>query len=513
MLKTKVAPEKVAIYIRWSTEDQGQGHTLEIQRESCRYYALSQGWTVRDDLTFIDEGYSGSNLTRPALALLREAVKACRVDCVVVYKLDRLSRNIKDIINLVLDEWEGRCCVRSTQEPVDTTTDAGKMFFTMLGSFADFERATIRTRTWSGKLKNAEKGRNPGVPYPYGLCKGDDGHYALLEAEAAVVREIFDMYAKGRSCRAIALALNERGVRTRGGRGWSDAHVSKILRNPLYIGRLVYNREAHAQGQRTGQIIMNDPDQVIVVDQVAPAIVDPETWEQVQRIRAGRPRLDRNGSARSQSGSFLLTGLLRCTCGHGVTGFYGSKVYKPYYYCVGAQKKGRAICAAGMIQAPLLERLVVDRVRQTWPLKGGYRADLFASIGDQLHRHESVVRTLQVRLDALTRSLERFKADYKAGKLTADMYTEVTDETRAERDLHLAKLREAESNRQQIMTARGDLSQSEGWFARLDDWETLQQHERRQVLQMLIGRIQVFRTRKTDELSLHIDWRLPEPTR
>jgi site-specific DNA recombinase len=118
-MKTKIASDKVAIYIRWSTEDQGQGHTLEIQRESCRYYCMSQGWVAREDLTFIDDGWSGSNLERPALTRLRDSVKAGQVECAVVYKLDRLSRNIKDIINLVLGEWEEACCVRSTQEPVE----------------------------------------------------------------------------------------------------------------------------------------------------------------------------------------------------------------------------------------------------------------------------------------------------------------------------------------------------------------------------------------------------------
>jgi site-specific DNA recombinase len=115
-----ITPDKVAIYIRWSTEDQGQGHTLEIQRESCRYFCLSQGWAPRVEQIYIDEGYSGANLERPALTRLRQAVTARLIDCVVVYKLDRLSRNIKDIINLALDEWEGLCCVRSTQEPVET---------------------------------------------------------------------------------------------------------------------------------------------------------------------------------------------------------------------------------------------------------------------------------------------------------------------------------------------------------------------------------------------------------
>jgi site-specific DNA recombinase len=509
----KVAPDKVAIYIRWSTEDQGLGHTLEIQRESSRYYALSQGWSVRDDLTFIDDGHSGGSLERPALTRLRRQVRAGRVDCVVVYKLDRLSRNIKDIINLVLDEWDGICCVRSTQEPVDTTTDAGKMFFTMLGSFADFERATIKTRTWSGKLKNAEQGRNPGFPYPFGFRKGETGGYEVVEAEAAVVRQIFDLYLRGQSCHGIARMFNEQGIATRGGRGWADAYVSAILRNPIYFGRLVFNRQAHARGRKLGKVILNDANQVITVDGAAPAIVDPQTWEQVRRIAAQRPRVDRTGSPRTRSSAFLLTGLARCTCGHSIVGYYGGKGYKPYYYCAGAQKKGPAICVAGMVQARALERFVVERVRATWPLRGAFRADMLAGLNDRLRQHDAAGAALQARLDALSRHLERFKHDYQAGKLAADLYSELTAEARRERDELVARLRSAGALRQELAAARVDLDQLETWYGKLNDWETLETAEQKQVLQMLIAQVSVFRKRRTDDVHLHIDWRLPKPVR
>ncbi|HWI66569.1 MAG TPA: recombinase family protein, partial [Symbiobacteriaceae bacterium] len=90
--QTVVDPTKVAIYIRWSTEDQGEGTTLEVQSETCRAYLVSQGWAVNPELIFIDDGYSGGSIERPAMARLRSAVAAGEVHCVVVYKLDRLSR-------------------------------------------------------------------------------------------------------------------------------------------------------------------------------------------------------------------------------------------------------------------------------------------------------------------------------------------------------------------------------------------------------------------------------------
>lgn len=510
-MKSKIAPDKVAVYIRWSTEDQGQGHTLEIQRESCRYYCLSQGWAVREDLTFIDDGCSGSTLERPALARLRRTITAGQVDCVVVYKLDRLSRNIRDIINLVLGEWEESACVRSTQEPVDTTTDAGKMFFTMLGSFADFERSTIKSRTWSGKRKNAEKGKNPGMIYPYGLQKSEEGAWEINGAEAAVVLEVFDQYIRGKSCRLIAFALNDRGVRTRSGKMWAGADISRLLRNPLYAGRLVYNRRGFAARPKVGRVLPKGPEEVVTCTGAAPAIVDQATWDQAARIRDGRPRLGRGASARTQSSPYLLSGLLKCPCGHAWIGIQGGRNHDRFYACAGARSGGPAKCASRLIKAATLDAFVVDRVRSTWPLKGPFRAELLSRLTDQLRRREAQVSVLRERLAALEAALSRFKTDYKLGKLTAEVYTELTAEVRQEREELAGALRTAQQEVQAAAATEVDLHQAETWYRQLDAWSTLELHEQQQVLRMLIGHALVSRPKGTVDVSLHIAWKLQAP--
>ncbi|MDB4894713.1 MAG: resolvase, partial [Firmicutes bacterium] len=507
-MKTKIASDKVAIYIRWSTEDQGQGHTLEIQRESCRYYCMSQGWVARDELTFIDDGWSGSNLERPALARLRDSVRAGQVECAVVYKLDRLSRNIKDIINLVLDEWEEACCVRSTQEPVDTTSDAGKMFFTMLGSFADFERSSIKSRTWSGKVKNAEKGRNPGMVYPFGLQKAEAGGWEIREDEAAVVRRIFAEYLRGRSCRLIAFGLNDQGTPTRSGRMWQNADISRLLRNPLYAGRLVFNRRAFAQKKKLGRVVEKDAAEVISCDGAAPAIVDQESWDQAARIRAGRPRVNRGASARTQSSPYLLSGLLKCPCGHAWVGIQGGKQNQRFYACAGARSAGAAKCASRSITAATLDGFVVARVRETWPLKGGFRADMLEGLADRLREHEVRVKALKGRFSAVEALLERFKGDYKAGKLAAEVYMELTRESRAEREQISGQLAAADAERREIAGSQVDLEQAGAWYARLDEWDALALTEQQQILRMLIARVVVSRPKGAQDVSIHVDWRL-----
>jgi site-specific DNA recombinase len=137
---------RYASYIRVSTEEQAEkGTSIAHQRESIEGWLKVLGLSLLEH--YIDDGYSGGNMTRPALQrLLRDAERGL-FQGVVVYKTDRLSRNIKDIVKIVLDVLDGhRLVFRSVTEPYDTSTPMGKMLFTMLGSFADFERATITER-------------------------------------------------------------------------------------------------------------------------------------------------------------------------------------------------------------------------------------------------------------------------------------------------------------------------------------------------------------------------------
>ncbi|HWI65609.1 MAG TPA: recombinase family protein, partial [Symbiobacteriaceae bacterium] len=127
-----VREDRVALYVRWSTDDQSEGTTLQVQLEGCRHFALSQGWTPQAELTFIDDGYSGATLDRPALRRLRDLVARGEIDCVIVFKVDRLSRNIVDAVDLVLGEWRDTCYFKSAREPIDSSTDLGRMIFSVL---------------------------------------------------------------------------------------------------------------------------------------------------------------------------------------------------------------------------------------------------------------------------------------------------------------------------------------------------------------------------------------------
>ena len=334
-----IAPDRVAIYIRWSTEDQGEGTTLDVQLEGCRHYVLSQGWQVTAGLTFIDDGQSGGSLDRPAMARLRGAVQEGRVDCVVVFKIDRLSRNVVDTVNLVLKEWEGRCHLKSARESIDTAEPAGKMFFYTLVSFAEWERSAIRDRTFSGRVRRACEGRNPGGRPPYGYTIGSrPGLYKTLPAQADVVRHVFRQYNSGASARSIAFSLNREGVPSPRGGAWSAGSIARMLSNPAYTGTLVYGRVSRLPRNRPAgapsRVANSLP--LAVVEGALPALITRAEFDRAQAVKQSRPGIHNRRSGRSFSSPYLLSGLLRCgLCGETLRARppYGSS--PAYYYCLG----------------------------------------------------------------------------------------------------------------------------------------------------------------------------------
>jgi site-specific DNA recombinase len=146
--EVSINPNKVAIYCRWSTDEQSYGTTCEIQLTGCKNYILSQGWNVNENLIFIDDGWSGGTLDRPHMKILRELIQEREIECVVVHKLDRLSRSLQDAVNLVVDEWEDIAYLKSVTEPISTDTMLGRQIFYLLMSLQNLK----------GKILNLELG-------------------------------------------------------------------------------------------------------------------------------------------------------------------------------------------------------------------------------------------------------------------------------------------------------------------------------------------------------------------
>ena len=505
---------KVALYIRWSTEDQGQGHTLAIQAEACRHYCLSQGWSVADTLVYVDEGWSGGSLDRPALSRLRGQVIAGSVQAVVVYRLDRLSRNIRDIIALVLGEWDGRCVIRSATEPIDTASDTGKLTFTLLSSFADFERGTIRARTLGGKRKNAEQGKNAGAPYPFGYERGEaTGTYRVVEREAAVVRLIFHLYLQGMGCKPIAEQLNSWGMAARlQGPGrprlspgtWSNTAVLRILRNPVYAGELAYGQRArNPRRGRDGErhYLVNHPDDVIRVESpyIAP-IVDQETFRRANEIRQARksPHLGR----RAAGSEHLLSGLAWCPCGHSLCGRRSKSVR--YYVCSGRKNKGASVCRSGQVRADVLEQIILAGLESMYGdvsledtgEQQRVRGEKRQMLGELLGRSDGELR--QAR-----QARERLAGDYGRGAVTGEAYQHLYDSLE---DRIRALAAAVADLKGRLCVAESDATEPPATTTLGTNFGTLNVAQRKLLLGRFLHRIVACREPGSSLLTVHVDW-------
>lgn len=469
----EIDPARVAVYIRWSTDDQGEGTTLEVQRERCRHFVLSQGWPFDAGRIYIDDGYSGGTLERPALARLRDDVRQGRIQCVVVYKIDRLSRSVVDIVDLVLKEWEGRCFVRSTTEEINTVTPAGKMFFYLLISFAEYERNLIRERTMTGKVKRAEQGLNPGFRPPYGYRLGTGpGTFAVRETEAEVVRRIYTLYRGGTGPGEIARVLNREAP----GRLWSPLAVRRILANPAYAGVLEY-------GRRKGRVLAR-------AEGAFPPIVDPQLWAEVQAMRRRQAP-----GGRSQSSPYLLSGLARCRCGAPVGG-KGVGRHR-YYLCTGRKRGRREGCDSRHIPTAVVDEAIARQMRAL--LAAADLEPLALALAQERARQVQLALTLaQQVLTALQERRRRLEADYRSGALPARIYARELEALLAE------ERQAAESIRRVDGEAAGEILPRPEAL-----WERLTIAQRRWLIRQ-VAAITLYRSGAEPEVA--VVWRQPAPS-
>lgn len=491
---------RAAGYVRVSTDEQAEeGTSIGLQIRQIQQYACTFGVDLRPDQLYVDDGWSGKDLNRPAMTRLRAAVQAGQVDCVLVAKLDRLSRNLRDTVNLCLGEWqdeaeEGRRCVlKSISEPFDTYTDFGRMVFGLLAMFAEFERRRIAERTWSGKAARAEEGRNAGhrAPYGYRLVPAPDGRgssFALVPEEAALIRRICGLYRSGAGDRQIALRLNEEGYRFRGGRLWQAQQVARVLTNPIIAGMYAYGRTTGArQGSRRlpqEQWLFSRP------EDGPPAVISAEAYQQIQALRAERRR-----QRRGRRGSALLTGLLRCgrcgsACGVKHSGPDGRYCY---YRCLREKQIGPAACGAPQVRADKLENQVTAAI---FALLDASHQELLERLRTEAERQLTGVRRALLEKHQQFSDAEALRQAYfhwlEAGRLTPEAVQQRLDQLAAQealvrKEVVLLTQRQTalENQISTLQVSHPTLPPPEA------AWAALSLPERRQLLCLLIHHVEV----------------------
>lgn len=345
------APKRCAVYTRKSTDEglERDFNSLDAQREACCAYILSQageGWE-RIDEHYDDGGWSGGSMDRPSLRQLMEDIKAGKVDIVVVYKVDRLTRSLADFAKIVeiLDE-KGASFVSVTQA-FNTTTSMGRLTLNVLLSFAQFEREVTGERIRDKIAASKRKGMWMGGTVPHGYYV-KDRKLLIDPAEAEDIRYIFNRYLELKSILKLADDLAARGMRTRartlssgqtvGNVSFGRGPLNLILKNQVYIGKIKH-RDAIYEGEHD-------------------AIINMNMFEQVQALIASNNH-DKATSASAKSPS-LLAGLITDPDRRPMSPSRGQKGVRQYCYYVTRFKPGADRSTICRLPAGEVDRIVID---------------------------------------------------------------------------------------------------------------------------------------------------------
>jgi site-specific DNA recombinase len=349
---------RCAIYSRKSSEEglELAFNSLDAQREACAAYIDSQrheGWLAIVD-RFDDGGHSGGTLQRPALQRLIRDIEAGKVDTVVCYKIDRLSRSLTDFAKLVDVFERNSVTFVSVTQSFCTTTSMGRLTLNILLSFAQFERELagerIRDKFAASRAKGLWMGGIPPLGYDV-----RDRKLVVNQAEAELVRLIFRRFLDLGSALLLIRELNAQGHHTkswttqagtfREGRPFDKGTLYKILRNRTYMGLATHKGQSYP-----GE---HEP------------IVDRATWDRVHEVLATNAKR-RGNEARARTPA-PLKGLMRCThCGSAMTPTHTrrrGRLYR-YYVCLGASRRGYDTCPVRSIAASEVESLVLGQVRR-----------------------------------------------------------------------------------------------------------------------------------------------------
>lgn len=385
----------VALYPRVSTQEQAkEGYSIDEQIERLKSYCHVMGW--KNFKLYIDAGFSGGNMNRPALQNMIKDIEAGKVEKVVVYKLDRLSRSQKDTLNMIEDIFlKNGVDFVSICENFDTASPFGRAMVGILAVFAQLEREQIKERLLMGREARAKEGRWIGVgnvPVGYNY---ENGQLIIEPFEALQVQELFELYIAGNSPRKIAKIFNEKGYKTRYGK-WYEKRIVTTLQNPVYIGKVKFNSKLY--------------------NGLHCKIINVNTFNKAQEEIEAR----RRSVIPAARHSALLSGIIFCKhCGarYGIT---QSGKYK-YYTCYSRRKRDAAMiknpnCKNKNWKLEKLNQIIIEEIKKLYT-DPNY---IFEIKQNQKTDPADQIKTIQSQIEKLEAQRLRFLDLYGLGTFTAE---------------------------------------------------------------------------------------------
>lgn len=461
----------VGIWLRVSTEDQAQGDSPEHHEKRARFYAEAKGWIVQE--VYHLEAVSGKSvLQHPEAQRMLKDVRRGHISGLIFSKLARLARNTKELLEFA-DIFQGLSAdLISLQESIDTSTPAGRLFYTMIAAMAQWEREEIVDRINASVIVRARLGKplNGKISYGYQWL---DGKIEPHPQEAPVRRLIYELFADVKRKKTVAKMLNERGCRTRDGKPFTDTVVDFLLRDPTAKGkhRANYTKRSGTRGQRR-QI---KPESDWIWTDVKP-IVSVELWEQCNRYLD-----ERIGTRPKRPGRrpvHLFAGLAFCQC--------GKKMYVP-------ANTPKYVCQACRTKIPIVDLEAVFHEQ----LKGFFLSpeavnDHLQKADEHLQQRHTLLASLEAEQSKLKSEMDRVYRLYVDGHIDGHGFSKVykpLQERRGQLEDEIPKLQaDVDLFKVNELSADKILTEAKGLY---DRWPQLTMEEKRRVIESITDRIEI----------------------
>lgn len=510
--------KKVAIYCRVSTTEQAEeGYSIDEQNIKIREYCEREGHEIYN--LYEDRGISGKNITnRPGIKQLLQDATENKFDLVIVWKLNRISRKLLDILNIVELLNKHNIAFRSLTENFETETPSGKLQLNIMGAIGEFERETIAENVKMGLLARAKEGRwNGGVVLGYDLVElNNEGKkrkntvLKINEKEANTVRRIFELYSQGHGYKAVVNRINKEGHKTKRNGEFAVSTVKEILQNPVYIGKIRYNVRQDWSKKRRNNINANP----ILSDGIHEPIIDVETWNKVQVILKERSKKHN----KVYDCEFPLTGILKCpVCGAGMTinrstakRKDGTRRINEYYSCGNWKNKGTAVCNSNSIRVEVADEYVLNKIMDLINDES-----ILIKVVDNINKNKSTkLKPILQQLEQINKEIEKL-TDKKSKniELFEDGILEKSElSTRVKSindDIEKLKYREQEL-KQDLQLAEGDPIPFEivnEVMKRFKEvfFEMSTSQQRKQLIHLLVSKITINKEREIDSIEIQIN--------
>jgi Site-specific recombinases, DNA invertase Pin homologs len=473
------APAKqVGIWIRVSTEDQARGESPEHHEKRARYYAESKGWKVKE--VYHLEAVSGKSVIgQPETQRMLKDIRRGYITGLIFSKLARLARNTKELLEFADIFRECNADLISLQESIDTSSPAGRLFYTMIAAMAQWEREEIADRVAASVPVRAKLGKPLGGQAPFGY-QWKDKQLIPHPQEAPVRKRLYELFLEHKRKKTVARLLNEAGYRTRNGSKFSDTTVERLLRDPIAKGlrRANYTK---ALGENKQWVLKPESEWVITSIE---AIVSEELWQQCNQILDGRRKA---GEKPARKAVQLFAGLAFCDC--------GNKMYVP-------SNTPKYVCYSCRNKIPVVDLEAVFHEQLKSFCFSTDEINRYLSAADQtLKEKEELLLTLEKEAQRVKGEMDKIMKLYLEGHISTSGFGKEykpLEERLAQLENEIPEIQgEIDFLKISFLSSDEIFAEAEDLYTR---WPQLQPSEKRQIVENITEKVTVGK----DEISISL---------